>query len=58
MKPIAEILVDLQCKLIVFLRELYFPSIRLLHIIDFKTSINLKDLDYRVTSPKSVHTSF
>jgi hypothetical protein len=28
----------------------YFPSMRLLHIIDLKASIGLKDLDYRVTS--------
>jgi hypothetical protein len=30
---------------------LHFPSMRLLHIIDLKTGISLKDLDYRVTSP-------
>jgi hypothetical protein len=30
---------------------LHFPSMRLLHVIDLKTSISLKDLDYRVTSP-------
>ena len=41
----------LQWKLIAFLRGLHFPSLRLLHIIDLKTSISLKDLDYRVTSP-------
>jgi hypothetical protein len=35
----------------VFLRGLHFPSMRLLHIIDLKTGISLKDLDYRVTSP-------
>jgi hypothetical protein len=52
-----KILVDLQWKLIVFLRVLHFPSMRLLHIIDLKTRISLKDLDYRVTSPGSVHTS-
>ena len=46
-----RILVDLQWKLIVFLRGLHFPSMRLLHIIDLKTGISLKDLDYRVTSP-------
>jgi hypothetical protein len=28
-----------------------FPSMRLMHIIDLKTDISLKDLDYRVTSP-------
>jgi hypothetical protein len=43
-------LVDLQWKLIVFLWGLHFPSMRLLHIIDLKTDIGLKDLDYRVTS--------
>jgi hypothetical protein len=37
-------------KLIVLLRGLHFPSMRLLHIIDFKTCISLKDLYYRVTS--------
>jgi hypothetical protein len=42
-----RILVDLQWKLIVFLRGPHFPSImRLLHIIDLKTGISLKDLDY------------
>jgi hypothetical protein len=41
-----------------FLQGLHFPSMRLLHIIDLKTGISLKDLDYRVTSPESVHTSF
>jgi hypothetical protein len=30
---------------------LHFPSMRLLHIIDLKTCISLKDLDFRVTSP-------
>jgi hypothetical protein len=44
-------LVDLQWKLIVFLRGLHFPSMRLLHIIDLKICISLEDLDYRVTSP-------
>jgi hypothetical protein len=34
-----------------------FLLMRLLHIIDLKTSISLKDLDYRVTSPECVHTS-
>jgi hypothetical protein len=58
MKPLVEILVDLQRKLIVFLRGLHFPSMRPLHIIDLKTSISLKDLDYRVTSPENMHTSF
>jgi hypothetical protein len=53
-----KILVDLQWKLIVFLPGLNFPSMRQLQIIDLKTSISLKDLDYRVTSPKDVHTSF
>jgi hypothetical protein len=51
MKPLAEILVDLQWKLIVFLQGLHFPSMRLIHIIDLKTSISLKYLDYRVVSP-------
>jgi hypothetical protein len=45
-----KLLVDLQWKLIVFLRGLHFPSMRLLHIIYLKTCISLKDLDYRVTS--------
>ena len=54
-RPIVDlwdirILVDLQWKLIVFLRGLHFPSMRLLHEITFKTGISLKDLDYRVTS--------
>jgi hypothetical protein len=40
--------VDLQWKLIVVLQRLHFPSMRLLHIIDLKTCISLKDLDYRV----------
>jgi hypothetical protein len=31
--------------------------VRLLHIIDLKTGISFKDLDYSVTSP-CVHTSF
>jgi hypothetical protein len=43
--------VDLQWKFIAFLRGLHFPSMGLLHIIDLKTCISLKDLDYRVTSP-------
>jgi hypothetical protein len=30
---------------------LHFPSMRLLHIIDLKVGISLKDLDYKVTSP-------
>jgi hypothetical protein len=30
---------------------LHFPTMSLLHIIDLKTGISLKDLDYRVTSP-------
>ena len=46
-----EILVYLQWKLIVFIPGLHFPSMRLLHIIDLKTSISLKVLDYIVTSP-------
>jgi hypothetical protein len=46
-----KILVDLQWKLIVFLRGLHFPSKRVLQIIDLKTRISFKDLDYRVTSP-------
>jgi hypothetical protein len=50
--------VDMQWKLIVFLRGLHFPLMRLLHIIDLKTGISLKDLDYRVTSLISVHTNF
>jgi hypothetical protein len=41
----------LQWKVIVFLWGLHFPSMRLLHIIDLKTCITLKNLDYRVTSP-------
>jgi hypothetical protein len=53
-----KLLVDLKWKLIVFLWGLHFPSMRLLHIIDLKTGISLKDLDYRVNSPESVHTSF
>jgi hypothetical protein len=36
-----KILVDLQWKLIVFLRGLHFPSMRLLHIIDLKIGISL-----------------
>jgi hypothetical protein len=32
-------------------RGLHFPLMRLLHIIDLKIGISLKDLDYRVTSP-------
>jgi hypothetical protein len=31
---------------------------RLLHIIDLKTGISLRHLDYRVTSPEGVHISF
>jgi hypothetical protein len=31
---------------------LYFPSMRLLHIIELKISISLKDVDYRVTPLK------
>jgi hypothetical protein len=50
--------VALQWKFIVFLQGLHFPSMILLHIIDLKTDISIKDLDYRVISPKSVHTSF
>jgi hypothetical protein len=51
MIPIVEwILVAFQWKFIVFLRGLYFSSMRLLHIIYLKTDISLKDLDYRVTS--------
>ena len=46
-----KILVVLQWKLVVFLRGLHFPSMRLLHEIDLKIGISLKDLDYRVTSP-------
>jgi hypothetical protein len=46
-----KLLVDLKWKLIVFLWGLHFPSMRLLHIIDLKTGISLKDLDYRATSP-------
>jgi hypothetical protein len=44
-----KILVVLQWKVIVFLWGLHFPLMRLLHIIDLKTGISLKDLDYRVT---------
>jgi hypothetical protein len=43
--------VVLQWKFIVFLQGLHFPSMRLLHIIDLKIGISLKNLDYRVTSP-------
>jgi hypothetical protein len=46
-----RILVDLQWKVIVFLRGLHFPSMILIHIIDLKAGISLKELDYRVTSP-------
>jgi hypothetical protein len=52
-----RILANLKWKLIVFLRRLHFPSMRLLYIIDLKIGISLKDLDYRVTPPESVHTS-
>ena len=34
----------------VFLRGLHFPLMRLLHIIDLKTGISFRDLDYRVTT--------
>jgi hypothetical protein len=44
-----KILVVLQWKVIVFLWGLHFPLMRLLQIIDLKTGISLKDLDYRVT---------
>jgi hypothetical protein len=40
-----KLLVDLQWKLIVFLQGLHFPSMRLLHIINLKTCISLKDLE-------------
>jgi hypothetical protein len=32
-------------------KDSIFLSMRLLHEIDLKTGISLKDLDYRVTSP-------
>jgi hypothetical protein len=35
-----KLLVDLKWKLIVFLRGLHFPSMRLLHIIDFVGTLN------------------
>jgi hypothetical protein len=47
-----KLLVDLQWKLIVFLWGFHFPLMRLLHIVDLKTGISLKDLDYRVTPLK------
>jgi hypothetical protein len=50
MEPNDDFVV-LQWKFIVFLRGLHFPSMRLLHIIDLKIGISLKNLDYRVTSP-------
>jgi hypothetical protein len=55
MKPLVEPnedFVALRWKFIVFLRRLHFPSMELLHIIDLKTSISFKDLDYRVTHLK------
>jgi hypothetical protein len=61
MEPLVEPNVDfvaLKWKFIVFLWGLHFPSMRLLHIINLKTCISLKNLDYRVTSPGSVYTSF
>jgi hypothetical protein len=42
--------VVLKWKFIVFLEGLHFPSMRLLHIIDLKTGVSLRDLDYGVTS--------
>jgi hypothetical protein len=41
-----KILVVLQWKVIVFLRGLHFPSMKLLHIIVLKIGISVKDLDY------------
>jgi hypothetical protein len=46
-----RVLVDLQWKLVVYLRGLHFPFKRLLYKINLKTGISLKVLDYRVTSP-------
>jgi hypothetical protein len=60
MKPLAVL--EKTCRFaveaIVFLRGLYFSSMILLHIINLKTSISLKDLYYRITSRKSMNTSF
>jgi hypothetical protein len=61
MKPLVEPnedFVALKWKFIVFLRGLHFPSMRLLHIIDLKTGITPKDLDYRVTSPSKCAYKF
>jgi hypothetical protein len=55
---ILKLLVDLKWKLIVFLQGLHFPLMRLLHIIDLKTCISLKDLYYRVTSPRKCAYKF
>jgi hypothetical protein len=51
MKPLGKYLSICGGSLLSFSWGLHVSSMRLLHIIDLKTSVSLKDLDYRVTSP-------